>query len=366
LAPTVVDPSFKNSYVESYNLNIQQQISRNWSLMMGYFGSEGHHLRTRVNLNQFVAFGPGPTFTGIRPFANLSASSPISPGAAIGNISDNVSTGNSNYNALWVSSNMRPWHGLQFNASYTFSKSLDYTSQNGQGVVVQNSFSPVGDYGLSDFDARHRFVMNFIYEVPALKQNRIFQGWQLGSIISDQSGNPVNLVVTGISGFTGLATLRPDQLAAVQIVNQPLANGNIQWFAPNLCDPTRTSLGSNPSPSCSGQTFSISTTSGFLHFGNMGRDSIIGPGFNNVDFSLIKKTKITERFSNELRFEAFDIFNHPNFGQPGRGAQLVNNPLGAAFPQVPVSTFGVISSTRFATGDSGSSRQLQFAVKLIF
>jgi Carboxypeptidase regulatory-like domain/TonB dependent receptor-like, beta-barrel len=365
LAPTIVDPSFKNSYVESYNLNIQQQISKNWSLMLGYFGSEGHHLRTRVNLNQFVAFGPGPTFTGIRPFTNLSASSPISPGAAIGNISDNVSTGNSNYNALWVSSNMRPWHGLQFNASYTFSKSLDYTSQNGQGVVVQNSLSPVGDYGLSDFDARHRFVMNFIYDVPALKQNRIFQGWQLGSIISDQSGNPVNLVVTGISGFTGLATLRPDQLSAVQIVNQPLANGNIQWFTPSLCDPTRSF-----SPSCSGSTFSISTTSGTLHFGNEGRNSIIGPGFNNVDFSLIKKTKITERFSNELRFEAFDIFNHPNFGQPGRGAQLVATnsalPVSATNPLIPVNTFGVISSTRFATGDSGSSRQLQFAVKLIF
>ena len=363
LAPTVVDPNFKNSYVESYNLNIQQQISRNWSLMAGYFGSEGHHLRTRVNLNQFVGFTP--TFAGIRPFPNLSASSPISPGAAIGNISDNVSTGNSNYNALWVSSNMRPWHGLQFNASYTFSKSLDYTSQNGQGVVVQNSFSPVGDYGLSDFDARHRFVMNFIYEVPAFKQNRFFQGWQLGSIISDQSGNPVDLVVTGISGLTGLSTLRPDQLGAVQIVNQTLANGNIQYFTPSLCDPTRAF-----SPSCSGSTFSISTTSGTLHFGNEGRNAIIGPGFNNVDFSLIKKTKITERFSNELRFEAFDIFNHPNFGQPGRGAQLVATnaalPVSATNPLIPVNTFGVISSTRFATGDSGSSRQLQFAVKLIF
>ena len=365
LAPTVVDPNFQNSYVESFNLNIQQQISRNWSMMVGYFGSEGHHLRTRVNLNQFVAFGPGPSFTGIRPFPTLSASSPQLPGATIGNISDNVTNGNSNYNALWISSTMRPWHGLQFNASYTFSKSLDYTSQNGQGVVIQNSLSPVGDYGLSDFDARNRFVMNFIYDVPALKHNRVFEGWQLGSIISDQSGNPVNLVVTGISGFTGLATLRPDQLGAVQIVDQPLANGNIQWFTPSLCDPTRAF-----SPSCSGATFSISTTSGLLHFGGMGRNSIIGPGFNNVDFSLIKKTKINERFTHEMRFEAFDIFNHPNFGQPGRGAQLVaTNPalaVSATNPLIPVNTFGVISNTRFATSDSGSSRQLQFAMKLIF
>ena len=365
LAPTVVDPNFKNSYIESYNLNIQQQISKNWSMMVGYFGSEGHDLRTRVNLNQFVAFGAGPTFTGIRPFPKLSASSPILPGANVGNISDNVSNGNSTYNALWISSNMRAWHGLQFNASYTYSKSIDYTSQNGQGVVIQNSSNPAGDRGLSDFDARNRFVVNFIYDVPALKHNRLFEGWQVGSIVSDQSGNPVNLVVTGISGLTGVSTLRPDQPGAVQIVNQPLPNGNIQYFTPSLCDPTRAF-----SPSCSGATFSISTTSGTLHFGNEGRNSIIGPGFNNVDFSLIKKTKINERFSHEMRFEAFDILNHPNFGQPGRGAQLVATnpalPVSAANPLVPVSTFGVISSTRFATGDSGSSRQLQFAMKLIF
>ena len=365
LAPTVVDPNFKNSYVESYNLNIQQQISKSWSMMVGYFGSEGHDLRTRVNLNQFIGFGLGPTFTGIRPFPKLSASSPILPGANVGNISDNVSNGNSSYNALWISSNMRSWHGLQFNASYTYSKSIDFTSQNGQGIVIQDSSNPAGDTGLSDFDARNRFVVNFIYDIPAFRHNRVFEGWQVGSIISDQSGNPVDLVVTGISGFTGLATLRPDQPGAVQIVSQPLANGNIQYFTPSLCDPTRAF-----SPSCSGATFSISTTAGALHFGNEGRNAIIGPGFNNADFSLIKKTKINERFSHEMRFEAFDILNHPNFGQPGRGAQLVaTNPalaVSATNPLIPVSTFGVISSTRFATGDSGSSRQLQFAMKLVF
>jgi hypothetical protein len=88
-----------------------------------------------------------------------------------------------------------------------------------------------------------------------------------------------------------------------------------------------------------------------------------------VDFSLIKKTKINERFSHEMRFEAFDLFNHPNFGQPGRVAQLVNDPTAAnpnTAPQIVSPTFGVISSTRFATGDSGSSRQLQFAMKLVF
>jgi carboxypeptidase family protein len=356
LAPIAVAPNFKNSYIQSYNLNIQQQLTSKLGLMAGYFASKGTDLRTRVNLNQFVS--------GVRPFPTLSASSPIDPGGAIGNISDNVSIGNSTYNALWLTSNLNVFHGLQFNASYTYSKSLDWTSQNGQGVVIQNSLNPAGDKGLSDFDARHRFVMNFLYGLP-FKGNRLVEGWQLGSIIQDQSGNPLNLVVTGVSGLTGLATLRPDLIGPVQIVAQPVAGG-IQWFTPSLCDPTRAF-----SPSCSGATFSISTTgAGNLHFGSLGRNAIIGPGFNNVDFSLIKRTKISERFANELRIEAFDLFNHPNFGQPGRGAQLVATnpalPVSATNPLIPVSSFGVISSTRFPVGDSGSARQLQFAVKLIF
>lgn len=81
---------------------------------------------------------------------------------------------------------------------------------------------------------------------------------------------------------------------------------------------------------------------------------MIGPSFKNFDFSIAKTTKITERFSHELRVEAFDIFNHPNFANPGLTAQFGS------------STFGVISATRAPTGDAGSSRQLQLAMKLIF
>ena len=329
LSPTIVDPNFKNSYVESYNLNIQQQLSSKWSVMAGYFGSMGRHLRTRVNPNQFILTGP---LAGKRPYPNLNGDTT----KPLGNISDNVSTGNSRYDALWITSNLSQWHGLQFNASYTFSKSLDYTSQNGQGVVVQNSLNPAGDRGLSDYNATHRFSTNVIYVLP-FKGNRFIQGWQLGSIVQLQTGNPVNLFASGLSGLTGLATLRPDQIGSIQIVNQVITNGpqagNIQWFSPSA--------------------FSTSTAPGTLHFGNLGRNVIIGPGFENIDFSLVKKTKITERFSNELRLEAFDLFNHPNFGQPGR------NSLGG-------SSFGVINSTRFQPGDSGSARQLQLAVKLIF
>ena len=153
----------------------------------------------------------------------------------------------------------------------------------------------------------------------------------------------MNLVANRVTGLTGSGTLRPDQLAPVQYIDQTLANGNIQWFTSTVC-----------SEPCTGSAFGVTTApQGALHFGNMGRNSIIGPRFDNVDFSLIKKTKITERFSNEMRFEAFDLFNHPNFGQPGRLGRFAAH-------------LWLTSNTRFATGDSGSSRQLQFAMKLVF
>ncbi|MGC2697058.1 MAG: TonB-dependent receptor [Candidatus Angelobacter sp.] len=343
LAPIVVDPNYKNSYIESFNLNIQQQLTSKWSVMTGYFGSLGRDLRTRVNENQLV--------NGVRPFPTLSANS-IDAGAAVGNISDNVSNGNSSYNALWVSSTMKAFRGFQFNASYTYSKSLDYTSQNGQAIVIQNSLNPAGDRGLSDFDARNRFVMNFIYELP-FKGNRFTEGWQIGSIISDQSGNPVNLLAnaTGIGGLTGAATLRPDLIGPIQIVNTPLASGNIQYFANSVCDPAKGVCAPGTSFAIPDALVGANTV---FHFGNFGRNVITGPGFNNVDASLIKRTKINERFSTEMRFEAFDLLNHANLGQPARTAQVGST------------TFGVISSTRFPTGDSGSSRQLQFAMKLVF
>jgi hypothetical protein len=196
--------------------------------------------------------------------------------------------------------------------------------------------------------------MNFLYSLP-FKRNRLVEGWQVGSIISEQSGNPVNLVASaaGITGLTGVGTLRPDLIGTIQMMNQPVTvNGiqGIQWFGNSVCDPVRVPLG------CAGATFAIpnSGTATNYHFGNFGRNVIIGPGFNNVDFSLIKRTRITERLGTEFRVEAFDVLNHANLGQPGRTAQLGN------------SNFGVIFNTRFPPGDSGSARQLQFAMKLTF
>ena len=317
LAPQSVDHNFDNAYVQSWNLNAQREVTRGLGITVGYFGSKGTHLRISRNINQPVG--------GVRPFARLSAASPILPGAALGNITQIESTGNSSYNALWVTAEKRLARGWQFNTSYTWSKSIDYNSLNSQGVIVQNSYDLRGSRGLSDYDARHRFVFSTIYALP-FHGNQLVGGWQLGSIVQAQSGNPVN-IITSISAFNGVAnTLRPDVTATPTII------GSVdRWFD--------TSVFVNP-------------TSPTTHFGSLGRNVVIGPTFNNTDFSVIKNTRLTETTRIQFRAEFFDLFNHANFGQPGRT-------VGSA-------TFGKITNTRFATGDSGSSRQIQFALKLLF
>jgi hypothetical protein len=344
LAPNAINQAFQNPYVQSWNLNIQREITPSLSIMGGYFGSKGTNLRISRNINQIV--------NGVRPFPKLSTSSPILPGSNVGNIIEIDSAGKSRYNSLWLSATKRFSHGLQFLASYTFSKSLDYNSLSTQGVVVQDSNNIRADRGLSDFDARHRFVINTIYDLP-FKGSRLADGWQLSTIVQVQSGNPVNILAGGVS-FTGLAnTVRPDVTGAIHIIGSPN-----QWFTNTVCDPRVT--GGCPA----GAVFTIPTNPGStttFHFGDLGRNVIIGPGFSNTDFSVLKTTKVSEKLRVQFRAEIFDLFNHANFGQPGRIAGI--NPL---MPGQPSTSFGVITNTRFATGDSGSSRQMQFALKILF
>src|SRR5215813_2583228 len=205
LSPTSIAQDFDNAYVQSWNLNIQREIGNGLSASVGYFASKGTHLQITRNFNQIL---PDRT----RPFRALSASSAILPNVLLANITQRENGGNSNYNALWVTANKRFSQGVQFNASYTFSKSIDYNSRTNQGITVQDSYNLRGDRGLSDFDARHRFVINLLYELP-FKGSRLVEGWQVSTITQLQSGNPVNLIFNDPT-FTGtvtngLATLRP-------------------------------------------------------------------------------------------------------------------------------------------------------------
>jgi hypothetical protein len=367
-----IDPNFRNAYVQQWNFNIQQEIARDFGIMAGYFGSKGTHLRLARNLNQPVA-GAVPFPTAI----------PVGGGTprAINVITEQASVGQSNYNSLWVTASKRFSHGLQFNASYTYSKSIDFNSLSSQVITLQDSTRPQTNRGLSDFDARHHFVVSYLYELP-FRGNRLFEGWAVSGNTTLQSGNPFRIVLAGANaGLTNVTnTVRPNLVGNPVVSNRdPSGYFNPLAFA---APPAR-------------------------QFGNLGRNFplVFGPGFDNVDFSVLKTTRLTERLKIEFRTEFFNIFNHPNFGQPNLtctpatatpappgipgandGPFTVSSLPGQVFPvgtcipnasfgaiknantgaTIQPTTFGKILVTRGQAGDGGSARQVQFVLKLLF
>jgi Carboxypeptidase regulatory-like domain len=335
LAPQSVDPNFQSGRTQTWNVNVEQQIGPALGVMIGYFGSHGDRLRITRNVNQFV--------NGVRPFPTLSLTSPILPGGALGNITETDSLGWSNYKGLWISANERPFKGLQFNTSYTLSKSMDTNSLSTGTIVVQDSNNIGDSYGPSDFDVRHRFVISAIYDLP-FKGNRLAEGWQLGVITQAQTGSPVNIIVAS-GTFNGVAnSVRPDLIGDPSIIGT-----YTQWFNNSVCDPSKGAC-------AAGTVFAlpVNAAGAVNHFGNLGRNAVLGPGFGNTDFSIIKNLTVAGSARVQFRLEVFNLFNQANLGLPGRVAATGST------------SFGVITGTRFPTGDSGSARQVQLAMKVLF
>lgn len=340
-----VNPNFKNAYVEDFNLNIQQAMPWGVTSSIGYYGSVGRHLLITTNPNQATGIPGSP-----RPFNTLSTASPIAPGVSIAsNITERNSIGHSSYNAMWVSLSKNAGNGLEFSMNYDFSKSMDINSLGSQGgAVLPDSTNPSENYGLSDFDVRNHFSGTAIYALP-FKGNRFVSGYRLESIFQYQTGNPVNIVASsdGYNGNSGL--IRPNLLGPIVRNKQRLAgSANVSYF-PNPAG-TVCTLATTTS-TCVYQI--VQNAAGvYTGLGNAQRNAGTGPGFADLDLSAEKQTKIYEGLTFTLRVDAFDIFNHPNFGQPSNNVQS--------------STFGQITATRFATSDGGSSRQLQISGKFIF
>jgi hypothetical protein len=329
-----INPNFRNGYIESFNFNVQRALPGSMVASAGYYGSVGRHLRVRTNQNQ-------PINGGARPYLALAASSPIAPGASINsNISEANSIGISNYNALWLTLTKNVSHGLQFSMNYSYSKSMDLNSLGSQGgYVLQDSNNPANNYGLSDFDVRHHYAGTALYDLPFMHNNRLLGGFRLSTIMQYQTGNPVNITSSSMT-YTGVAgVIRPNLVGPISTMKQQKAGTtNVQFIqSTNTCTTTITA----------GCSFQIINGIGNIH-----HNAVTGPGFADLDLSGEKQTKIFESLTFTLRADAFDILNHPNFGQPSGNAQAT--------------TFGQISATRFATSDGGSSRQLQISGKFTF
>ncbi len=318
-----VKPNVGTTYSMQYLLNVQRELDRNSVLEAGYIGSLSRKLQGLVDTNAPL---PGTTAIGTRrPFPEF------------GTIQTVHGEGRGSYNSLGLKLTRRMSAGLTYLVSYTWSKSLDNASAirgTNQDIFPQYSRCLACDMGYSAFNTPHRFVASVLYELPLGKGkpaldyggvvNQIVGGWQIGSIITEESGRPVNLQPgwdapgMGLYGETRLnSTGQSPYLPAGQ-------RSTNQWF--NIANIRAPEAG---------------------QFGNMTRNRIQGPSNFTWDFSALKNVAIREGHQLQFRFEAFNFPNHPRWGNP-------NQNWGSRDPVKPGPNFGVIRG-------AGTMRELQLA-----
>ena len=281
----------RTPYMEQYELNIQRQLGNNTALEIGYLGSQGHRLERIQYFNQPT---PGPGSTASRE-----------PWPEFGFVQEVIGLVSSNYNSLGAKLTRRMSNGFTFLLGYTFSKSID----NGSGeriigtdnIDAQNEYCMSCERGLSSFDQRQRFVASTLYQLP-FGRGRAFMnhglagalagGWDLGMIWNMASGSPVDIYDGKDQSNTGVGQDRPNVVPGqAWKLGHPTPQ---EWF--NV------------------QAFALQPQ---YSFGNLGRNVVIGPPLFTVDSSIKKDLKFSERRYLELRLDAFNVFNHPNFGDPG-------------------------------------------------
>lgn len=296
-----VDQELATPYVQNYNLNIQHELFPGGVLEVGYVGSAGRKLFRYVDINQ----PPVPGRGSARPYDN----GPFAPsGGTFFYINQLQTTAISNYNALQSSFNIRNWRGFTTQVNYTWSHALDNAS-DGQDYVPNasqpdDSFRTDLEYADANFDVRHNFVWTFTWDLPHWTDAAKWatQGWSVNGVATIRSGNPfhVNFLFYDDYNGTGEYFPRPD------IVGDPYAGTSTPDNFLNL------------------SAFAVPCTldedgsciPGTQHIGSLGRNSLVGPGYQNFDFSVFKKFGLTEDVALELRFEFFNLFNHPNFASP--------------------------------------------------
>jgi Carboxypeptidase regulatory-like domain/TonB-dependent Receptor Plug Domain/TonB dependent receptor len=367
-----VDPHIRTPYMQNFNLNFQQELTRKTVFQIGYVGSNGHKLFRFRDINQPTQAqidAADLACTCINDFSvprRLSGAPGFSP---FFYINYQESSANSNYNAMQTSLRLTDWHGFTSTVNYTWSHSIDDAS-DGEDYVPNasqpnDSTAPIGsNRGNSNFDVRNRFTWNFVYQFPNRKGSwqRVTDGWGLNGIVTVQSGQPFQLNYNFEDDYDGSGEGfgRPDVVGPIHYSSDPTQYLDLTSFAVPCTY-----------PASGGSGFADSCAPGSRHFGNEGRNSLIGPHFRQFDFSIFKNTAITERIKLELRFEAYNLFNHPNFANPYLPsfiADAAQNGVGGNGRSL-----GALRLT--ATGDvgigypflgSGGPRGLQIAAKISF
>ena len=312
---------FITGYSQNSNLNIQYQLNSSSVLEVGYTGSLSRHLPVTLDINQ-IPLGGGP-----RPFA---AQFPD-----LATINEIQSVGNGYYNGLIASLRTSSWHGFTTKLNYTYGHSRDDLSST-RGLIPQNSYDLRGDYGNSDFDIRHSFAGFISYAAPNPARYRLLLGgWQFNSLLTFYSGAPFT-VHTG-SNTSGTE----ENNDRAEVLSDPFKNvpADVQGSYAYWFNPAAFGL---PAPGT---------------YSNLSRNAFYGPPTYQVDFSVFKNTRITERFNTQLRLEIFNLFNTRDLAGPNTS--------------VSSSGLGQVTSTldvgNGAPGiGTGAPRNVQLALKLIF
>lgn len=339
-------------YMIQYNLNVQREIVSGTTLSVGYVGSHGVHLLTQyehnppirtVGANGQLVFGVlnGTTVKG-NPRLNTSGL------FSVYNAFAPIAT--SRYNSLQAALNRRFARNAQVQVSYTWSRCLDnggsWASYQSNGAAGEsNPYNFNQDFGPCVFDVNQALRVNGLYALP-LHGNRLVEGWQLTGIMTRSTGLPYN-ISNGfdIVGYTSSGTPRPNVVSGCDMNsgtftwagNTYTAGTPERWFNPNCF--------SMPAPGT---------------LGNAGAELGRGPNFINVDFGIIKDTRVNERIRAQFRAEFFNILNHANFSVPASAS------IFTAFVNNPATGVGVNSTAGAITSTVGSARQIQLALKLVF
>jgi hypothetical protein len=419
LSESTVEGSPRRTYVDEWGLTIQRQLTSDMSLTVGYVGSHGLHLLTRGDDGNMAGAPGSPVPYTTTPYGYLfpcgfpkagAATQSCSPGTfggtptGGGGLSNQLNptlgviryiywNGSAHYNGLNVNLEKRFSHNLQFQVAYTFSKSLDDTSQTiagdtfGNGINSPWWFLPQAFYGPSDFNVAHTLSINSLYTIPTPKtwNGAMKEGladWELGGIFTFNSGTPTTPINQGDP--LGLGNGGADQFGPVvqlpgcnPVSTAGSAPGKPNWINPACFTepymPTsfaNSLVGTNYQ--CAPAALNPGTTGnapagneGCLNLApfNIGRNSITGPHFVNLDFSVHKTfpiTRISEAFNIQFRAEFFDIANHANFVPPQPNSGDSNS--GILKPSgLQATGLGFIS--QYANAQQ-PSREIQLALKV--
>jgi hypothetical protein len=277
---SIFDINFRDAYAQNWNVNIQQALGTNYALEVAYVGSRGRQMLLKGDPNQ------APPVVGVtdqnrnRPYATLAP--------ALRSIGQVQSKGTLDYHAFLFKFQRRFADNFSMLTSYTYGKSLDLNSDNDGTVTLTNVYDPQYNRGPSDYDVTHTFSESLIYELP-FGRTAWYGGWQTNTILYVRSGLPLTITQTNGVQSTGTGN-RPNRVGNGLAADPTIA----QWFDPSAF---------------------VSPTDLTGTYGDSGRGILRGPGQFNIDFSLIKETKIS-KLDTEFRIEAFNVLNHPQFGNP--------------------------------------------------